>query len=410
MFIEADRHALIEPLPLDREFIRRYAAEVTQEAVVAIEKGPPPEGLLANYEGPERLAYLYSSSREPRSWALGVYSGLLGALWGVHYLERHDIVDSGIDYAILGKRLHDSFLAMPERESNACMFFGEIGYLAFRYLVERDQALADRAFYLAEYGYRNDVDDVFWGAPAFAMVCLRFLELQPEQVRWASLFRDIVAYLWSRRVVDAQSGASLWCQHLDGVHVKHLGAAHGFAGVASALLQGAHLLPDALCREIVEVTRDTLQRTALRTCLHVNWPQSVGGARPGRTAMLMQWCHGAPGILTSVYQASVYPTDELLEDVANSVWAAGPLVKDRGGLCHGTAGNGYAFLTSYQRVAGPWLERARAFAAHAIERSRHARAERGGYKIALWTGDIGTAVFALDCLLESPGFLALDKL
>ena len=112
-----------------------------------------------------------------------------------------------------------------------------------------------------------------------------------------------------------------------------------------------------------------------------------------------------------MYLSDAYPTDQLLEAAAASTWRVGPLTKARGGLCHGTAGNGYAFLVAHQRaVPGPWLEYARAFAAHAIARSRAERASHGSHKVALWTGDVGTAVFALDCLLESPGLLTLDKL
>jgi lantibiotic modifying enzyme len=47
-------------------------------------------------------------------------------------------------------------------------------------------------------------------------------------------------------------------------------------------------------------------------------------------------------------------------------WRAGPLVKGAG-LCHGTAGNGYAFLKLFARTGDErWLERARRFAMHAI--------------------------------------------
>ena len=49
-----------------------------------------------------------------------------------------------------------------------------------------------------------------------------------------------------------------------------------------------------------------------------------------------------------------------------AVWHAGPLAKGYG-LCHGTAGNGYAFLKLWQRTGdSAWLDRARSFAMHAI--------------------------------------------
>ena len=81
--------------------------------------------------------------------------------------------------------------------------------------------------------------------------------------------------------------------------------------------------------------------------------------------MLVQWCHGAPGIVTATAD---YPAghsdemDELLLQAGATTWRAGPLAKGYG-LCHGTAGNGYAFLKLHGRTGDPlWLERARAFA------------------------------------------------
>jgi Lanthionine synthetase C-like protein len=47
-------------------------------------------------------------------------------------------------------------------------------------------------------------------------------------------------------------------------------------------------------------------------------------------------------------------------------WRAGPLSKGSN-LCHGTAGNGYAFLALFERTGDElWLERARAFAMHSV--------------------------------------------
>jgi hypothetical protein len=410
MIIEADRHSSVDGnLRFDESQLREFAQEVAAETAQAITRIHPTANVDAGYEGPQRLAHLYRGLQEPGSWALGVYSGLLGALWGLHYLERHRLVVAGIDYCETAKLLHDAFLASPDRERNNCLFFGELGYLAFRYRVSGDVALADRAFDLIASSFRNDVDEIFWGAPGYAIACVRMHELQPHR-RWSDLFSTIAQYIWQRRVVDEASGATLWQQHLDGVHVKHLGAGHGFAGVAGTLLAGFDWLPPQIQAEIVGATMDTLERTASRADGLVNWPQSISGHRPGRTAPLMQWCHGAPGVITSLYQAPQFPAAALLQQAAASVWQAGPLNKDRGGLCHGTAGNGYALLAAYCKTSqDEWLQRARVFAAHGIVQSQRARARANGFKMALWTGDVGTAVYALDCMLESPGYLTLDK-
>jgi hypothetical protein len=79
-------------------------------------------------------------------------------------------------------------------------------------------------------------------------------------------------------------------------------------------------------------------------------------------------------------------------------WRAGPLVKGAN-LCHGTAGNGYAFFALLERTGDErWLARARAFAMHALGQVERARSTYGRGRHTLWTGDLGTALYLADCL------------
>jgi Lanthionine synthetase C-like protein len=90
--------------------------------------------------------------------------------------------------------------------------------------------------------------------------------------------------------------------------------------------------------------------------------------------------------------------EELAVAGGELVWQAGPLVKGAN-LCHGTAGNGYAFLALFARTGDErWLARARAFAMHSIEQVDRARSTYGQGRYTLWTGDPGTAVYLADCL------------
>ena len=108
----------------------------------------------------------------------------------------------------------------------------------------------------------------------------------------------------------------------------------------------------------------------------------------------MQWCHGAPGIACALWD--VLPVDLLLE-AGELAWRAGPLRKGPG-LCHGTAGNGYAFLKVHDRTGDPmWVERARHFAMHALEQAERARAATR-VRPSLWMGDVGVALFVRSCL------------
>ena len=76
---------------------------------------------------------------------------------------------------------------------------------------------------------------------------------------------------------------------------------------------------------------------------------------------------------------------------------------------HGTAGNGYAFLKLFRRTGNPlWLDRARAFAIHAIAQSERHLEEFGLYRASLWTGDIGLAFYLRSCIQADGGFPTLD--
>jgi hypothetical protein len=78
-------------------------------------------------------------------------------------------------------------------------------------------------------------------------------------------------------------------------------------------------------------------------------------------------------------------------------------------LCHGTGGNGYAFLKLYRRTKGAiWLDSARAFAMTAIAQFREARAHFGQGRYSLWTGDIGLAIYLRDCLTAEPRFPTVE--
>ena len=65
------------------------------------------------------------------------------------------------------------------------------------------------------------------------------------------------------------------------------------------------------------------------------------------------------------------------------------------GICHGTAGNGHAFLKVFERTGDElWLERARRFAMHALGQAER----RGVGRYSLWTGDVGVSLYAADCI------------
>ena len=101
---------------------------------------------------------------------------------------------------------------------------------------------------------------------------------------------------------------------------------------------------------------------------------------------------------------------DLLDAAAQLVWTAGPPSRNAG-LCHGTAGNGFAFLALFSRGGDErWLDRARAFAMHAIAQVARLRAVTGRARYTLFTGDLGAALLAAACLTVNPAFPGIDDL
>ncbi|HVR12681.1 MAG TPA: lanthionine synthetase LanC family protein, partial [Gaiellaceae bacterium] len=150
--------------------------------------------------------------------------------------------------------------------------------------------------------------------------------------------------------------------------------------------------------ELMHRVVETLEHTALREGNLVNWLP-----RPDSPAdsIRVQWCHGAPGVVCALSGAPAHrPLDALLLAAGELVWEAGPLRKGAG-LCHGTAGNGWAFLKLLRRTRDrKWLERARRFAMHAIEQRN---GERG-----LLSGDIGVALYLRACVEVDDRWPLLD--
>src|SRR5204862_7781302 len=121
----------------------------------------------------------------------------------------------------------------------------------------------------------------------------------------------------------------------------------------------------------------------------------------------LQWCTGAPGVLAGAWD---YLDEDLLLAGAELIWRAGAHGDEKGhGLCHGTSGNGFALLKAFARTGDErWLERARRFAVHALAQAERIATANGRRRYSLFTGDVGTALFAAACLDLDARFPIID--
>jgi lantibiotic modifying enzyme len=226
-----------------------------------------------------------------------------------------------------------------------------------------------------------------WGAPGTLLAAMAMGEWTGDP-RWQEAARETAAALRDRLGDDG-----LWRQDDD---YRGLGTLHGAAGNTLVLLR---VEPD---ETLAAATAAVLGRYAVREDGLANWP-GAPGREPGR----LQWCTGAPGILAGAWE---YLDEELLLAGAELIWQAGAHGDEKGhGLCHGTSGNGFAFLKAFARTGDErWLERARRFAVHALGQAERLAAANGRRRYSLFTGDVGTALFAAACLDVDAGFPILD--
>jgi hypothetical protein len=335
----------------------------------------------------------------------GIYFGAAGIGWAIEHLASRGLCSGTASRACRPEGLHDLYVESPEGgERVPSYMLGEVGLLA---VTGEDP---DRLYELIESNIEHPSLELLWGAPGTMIPALGMYRDTGDD-RWRELWLRNARHLLSQWRHQSDVDCRLWTQDLYGEIVRLLGAGHGFAWNAGALLAGIDLLDPNEADELVTGASRTLVVTARREDGRANWSPHVGRPRHGREAMLVQWCHGAPGMLTSLAglpRTGDSELDTVLLEGGELIWAAGPLSKGPG-LCHGTAGNGYAFLALYRRTGDSlWLDRARRFAVHAAEQSRAARERHGFGRYSLWAGDLGVAVYLADCIEGRFGMPLLD--
>jgi hypothetical protein len=339
-----------------------------------------------------------------------LYGGAAGLVWALARLRERGYAAGQLDLVRVARRALDAWrerpgvlttLALPET-ARASLFEGESGILIVLWRLDPDDAVADELHGLVRANVANPAADVMWGAPGTMLAARAMLPWTGER-RWAAAWRESAAALLAARDADG-----LWTQRLYGDEYRALGPLRGFVGNVHALVGGGELL-DAYERErLRRESAVVLETTAVVDDRLANWPMAVGEPLVASDGQIrVQWDSGAPGIVAT---ACPYLEEELLLAGAELTWQAGPREAAKGSsLCHGTAGNGYALLKVFERTQDErWLHRARRFAVHALEQVAVARDRRGRGRYSLWTGDVGVALYAADCLEARSAFPVMD--
>ena len=338
------------------------------------------------------------------------YKGAAGVIWALDYLHRIGAVSVAADFRPALPKLLERTITDFEASSSAdyakhgSLLRGDMGAALLAMRLAPTPSLADLVHARAEANNGLPIRELMWGMPGSMLAAIHMAKMTQE-TRWRDLF-EVQAALLLADLEETPQGL-LWTQDLYGQRDRFLGPVHGFAGNVIPLLRGWDWLTPAQQAQVAEFVPKTLAANAWRSEVGTTWgPRSKREKWP----RICQHCHGAPGMVTTFADApfAAPEFDALVVDGGRFTWAAGPLTKGAG-LCHGTGGNGYAFLKLHRRTNDAiWLDRARQFAMTAIVQYRGAQAVVGRGRYTLWTGDVGLAIYLWDCITGEPRFPTID--
>jgi hypothetical protein len=415
MLYQPDRHE-----PLRPEDVESWDEDRARSCIVAIvrdvEKGFRPG------RGWPLHPLDIDPGEDPEAVNPSLYFGTCGVLWALHFLHSKGAAtlerDWPVDAASLVQQTREWLKNEAERE-RAAYLMGETPVWLLEHARSGSAVASDRLAELIEGNIEHPARELMWGSPGTLLAAL-FMHQRTGQDRFANLFRRTAAVLWSQLEWSEMHRCHFWRQALYGQVSAYMDAVHGFVGTALPLIRGRHLLgADEWARWQACIATSVRHSATLEVAkgselTQVNWIPSLvlDAAQQERwnanPRWLLQYCHGSPGFVINLADFPGTELDDLLLAAGETIWAAGPLKKGSN-LCHGTGGNGYAFLKLFKRTGDArWLQRARAFAMHGIRQTEAQAAQYGRMRYSLWTGDLGFAVYLWDCIRGEAEFPTLD--
>lgn len=327
------------------------------------------------------------------------YAGAAGTIHALQILRGYGYKVNDLSHLI--EVVYQSFLKKPDVSVEPGLQIGELGILMPAILAQPDdEHLSRLVMRCMEDTVELPLYEITSGQSGMMHAALALYRKTGKNY-WKDFYVKGAKSLMENWIQDDDTGQWLWQSQVFGPKRHYYGACHGITGNANILLQGADLLPDGYIEMIIKRTVSTLNISVKQKGNLANWTLCT---KPDIDKLLVQWCHGAAGVVTAMARTPQIGSnesqqlDQLLDETGELVWQAGPLVKGSN-ICHGTAGNGYAFLYLYQKTGKSlWLDRAKKFAMHAIEQCQKARLQYGQGRFTLWTGDAGLAIYLYHCM------------
>lgn len=223
------------------------------------------------------------------------------------------------------------------------------------------------------YGHNDSIpDELLYGRAGLALMVDYFTKKGLKLAR-PHLAQDVLQHIAIPKFP--------WTWH----NKVYYGGAHGTSGILLTLkLLAGISLPDQFMR--------LLQAASLPSG---NFRSSQGS----RKDELVQWCHGATGfipLLLAYREVNLEVCDGAIDKALEVIWQRG-LLRKGCGICHGIAGNGYAFLTAFIKTGDKkHLSRALIFASFIIWMGASECCANADRPCSLFEGLAGAVQFLLD--------------
>jgi hypothetical protein len=194
-----------------------------------------------------------------------LYFGATGVMWGLEYLHRAGAAGAPPDCTDARAELLEANRRILRRFTprTGSLWMGDAGILLTEWQRTRSGAVAAQLADVIAANGDNPTLEFMWGASGTMLAALQMYDWTGAE-SWADLFRA-----WQQCIANA------------------------------------------------------IATIALRQDALANWTQSIGSPRPGRTDYLVQYCHGAPGVIICVASLPEPGLDELLVEAGELVWRAG---------------------------------------------------------------------------------------
>lgn len=243
-------------------------------------------------------------------------------------------------------------------------------------------------------------DEILYGRAGYLYTLLMLRSKIPnlrQSLITDNMIRQIIVAILESGRKTSKNLHSHWPLTYVWYNEPYVGAAHGYAGILSLLLESIQQISSQELHTLIRPTLDMIVHTQFSSG---NFPACLNEQED----KLVHWCHGSPGLIYLLATAHLIfkndNDDKYLQSAlkaGNDIWQRGLLRKGYG-ICHGTSGNGYAFIRLYQLTNDQkHLYRALKFAEWCCNYGQHGcRTPDTPY--SLFEGMAGTLYFLLDII------------